>query len=175
MKVPIDYGLSGGVWTRAGIARAALGLVNPFWIAVNILLRALGVPGSVPTPLLLTNIAVTLPPSSFYNFGGSTVGVFKILAYIGNPVGYIGLLVATIGSAFTGNAFSVPMSDAANQAQNVLGQNLRCLAEHGGDLPDHRDNRATFVANFDAIWNAFVGACNVIIGGDPNGSDARRR
>ena len=173
MKVPIDYGLSGWVWDASGNRSAALGLVNPFWIAVNMLLRALGVPGSVPTPLLLTNIAVTLPPSSFYNFGGSTVGVFKILAYIGNPVGYIGLLVATIGSAFTGNAFSVPMSDAANQAQNVLGQNLAAWQSMAA-IYRTTANRATFVANFDAIWNAFVGACNVIIGGDPNGSDAKK-
>ena len=84
------------------------------------LLRALGISGTVPTPLTLTNIPVTLPPSSFYNFQGSTVGVFKMLAYMGNPVGYVGLLVAAIGGAFTGNAFSVPMSNAANQAEVIL-------------------------------------------------------
>jgi hypothetical protein len=65
------------------------------------------------------------------------------------------------------------MSDAANQAQNVLGQNLAAWQSMAA-IYRTTANRATFVANFDAIWNAFVGACNVIIGGDPNGSDAKK-
>ena len=173
MTVPIAYGLSGWVWDANGNRSVAIGLTNPFWVAVNMVLRALGVSGAVPTPLTLTSIPVTLPASSFYNFQGSTVGVMKVLAYIGNPVGYIGILVAAIGSAFTGNAFSVPMSNAANQAEVILQQNV----QNWQNLPSvyrTTPNRTTFTDNFDTIWNAYVTACNAIFQTDPNGSDAKK-
>ena len=49
MKVPIDYGLWGWTWDAAGNRSAVKGLVNPFWIAVNMLLRALGLYGDPST------------------------------------------------------------------------------------------------------------------------------
>ncbi len=74
-----------------------------------------------------------------------------------------------IGSAFTGNAFSVPMSNAANQAQVILQQNL----SNWQNLPavdQTSANQATFVANFNTIWNAYVTACNTIAGPNPTGN-----
>jgi hypothetical protein len=49
MTVPIDYGLWGWTWDQNGNRTAVKGLVNPFWIAVNMLLRALGLYGSPAT------------------------------------------------------------------------------------------------------------------------------
>src|SRR5579885_1973462 len=49
MKVPIDYGMWGWTWDQNGNRTAVKGLVNPFWIAVNMLLRALGLYGSPAT------------------------------------------------------------------------------------------------------------------------------
>ena len=46
MTVPIDYGLWGWVWDQYGNRSAVKGLVNPFWIAVNMLLRAMGLYGN---------------------------------------------------------------------------------------------------------------------------------
>ena len=51
MQVPISEGLSGWVWDSDGNRTAVSGLTNPFWIAVNTLLRALGISGTVPTRL----------------------------------------------------------------------------------------------------------------------------
>jgi hypothetical protein len=169
MTVPIDYGLSGWVWDQDGNRSVVSGLINPFWIAVNMLLRALGLSGAIPTPLSLSNIAVTLPPSSFFDFEGSTIGVFEALAAIGNPVGLIGSLIALIGSAFAGNEFSVPMSNAANQAEVVLQQNLSNW-QNLAAVYQTTANKATFVANFNVIWNAYVAACNAIAGPDPTGN-----
>jgi hypothetical protein len=42
MQVPISRGLSGWVWDQNGTRSLVSGLTNPFWIAVNCLLRALG-------------------------------------------------------------------------------------------------------------------------------------
>ncbi len=49
MSVPIDYGMWGWTWDQNGNRTAVKGLVNPFWIAVNMLLRALGLYGSPST------------------------------------------------------------------------------------------------------------------------------
>ena len=173
MAVPIDYGLSGWVWDQNGNRSVIRGLVNPFWIAVNMLLRAMGLSGPIPTPLNLATISVSLPPSSFYNSQGTVAGIVKIGVEFGNPVALVAGLVELIGSAFTGNAFSVPMSQAANQAEVILQQNV----VNWQSLPavdQTTTNRAAFVANFDTIWNAYVTACNAIIGNDPGGSDAKK-
>src|SRR5579885_767866 len=49
MKVPIDYGMWGWTWDAVGNRSAVRGLVNPFWIAVNMLLRAMGLYGDPST------------------------------------------------------------------------------------------------------------------------------
>jgi len=108
MKVPIDYGLSGWVWDASGNRSAALGLVNPFWIALTCCCARWGFLAPCRRHSFLTNIAVTLPPSSFYNFRWFHCGRVQDPGIHREPGGYIGLLVATIGSALvTGNAFSV--------------------------------------------------------------------
>ncbi|HZT28813.1 MAG TPA: hypothetical protein VFA33_02945 [Bryobacteraceae bacterium] len=47
MQVPISQGLTGWTWDQNGNRTAVTGLTNPFWIAVNSLLRALGVAGAL--------------------------------------------------------------------------------------------------------------------------------
>ncbi|HEY4359394.1 MAG TPA: hypothetical protein VGN17_00395 [Bryobacteraceae bacterium] len=42
MVVPISQGLAGWVWDASGTRSSVSGLTNPFWIAVNVYLRALG-------------------------------------------------------------------------------------------------------------------------------------
>jgi len=49
MTVPIDYGLWGWTWDQSGNRTAVKGLINPFWIAVNMLLRAMGLYGDPST------------------------------------------------------------------------------------------------------------------------------
>jgi len=46
MQVPISQGLTGWTWDQNGNRTAVTGLTNPFWIAVNSLLRALGLAGA---------------------------------------------------------------------------------------------------------------------------------
>ena len=49
MTVPIDYGMWGWTWDQSGNRTAVKGLINPFWIAVNMLLRAMGLYGDPST------------------------------------------------------------------------------------------------------------------------------
>ena len=49
MKVPIDYGMWGWTWDQNGNRTSVRGLINPFWIAVNMLLRATGLYGDPST------------------------------------------------------------------------------------------------------------------------------
>jgi hypothetical protein len=51
MTVALDYGLSGYVWDQNGNRSVVAGLINPFWIAVNMLLRATGLTASLEAPL----------------------------------------------------------------------------------------------------------------------------
>ena len=46
MQVPISQGLTGWTWDQNGNRTAVTGLTNPFWIAVNSLLRVLGLAGA---------------------------------------------------------------------------------------------------------------------------------
>ena len=169
MVIPLDYGLSGFVWDQSGNRSVVSGLINPFWIAVNMLLRAMGLTAGLEAPLNTQTIVVTLPPSSFFSFSGSTIGDFEYVAALGNPVGMWACLIAWIGSAFTGNAYSVPMSNAANQAEVLLATNLynwQSLAPRYQTAA----NRTIFAANFATVWNAYVQACVVIAGPNPTGN-----
>jgi hypothetical protein len=49
MTVPIDYGMWGWTWDQSGNRTAVQGLINPFWIAVNMLLRATALYGDPST------------------------------------------------------------------------------------------------------------------------------
>jgi hypothetical protein len=49
MTVPIDFGLWGWTWDQNGNRTAVRGLINPFWIAVNMILRAMGLYGDPST------------------------------------------------------------------------------------------------------------------------------
>ena len=49
MTVPIDYGMWGWTWDQSGNRTAVMGLINPFWIAVNMLLRAMALYGDPST------------------------------------------------------------------------------------------------------------------------------
>ena len=49
MTVPIDYGMWGWTWDQSGTRTGVKGLINPFWIAVNMLLRAMGLYGDPST------------------------------------------------------------------------------------------------------------------------------
>jgi hypothetical protein len=175
MTVPIDYGLTGYVWDANGNRSTVMGLINPFWIAVNMLLRATNLAHCIPPPIDTQSIIVTLPPSSFFTFAGSTVGTWVsvgllIVGYVfADPALLIAGLVMLIGSAFTGNAFSVPMSNAANQAEVLLQQNLQAW-QYLAPIYQTASNQALFVANFNTVWNAYVQACVVIAGNNPTGN-----
>ena len=179
MVVPIDYGLAGWTWDQFGNRTAVRGLINPFWIAVNMLLRATGLSGNITVPLNTTTITVTLPPSSYWGTSALTIGLFVGVgvAALVIPIVGIALLIAgfivLIGGAFAGNQFSVPMSNAANQAETILQQNVQNWQNL--DAVDQTSaNKAIFLANWTTIWNAYVGACTAIFQGNPNSSDAKK-
>ncbi len=58
MQVPISQGLTGWTWDQNGNRTAVTGLTNPFWIAVNSLLRALGLAGA-PSATQLNQIVLS--------------------------------------------------------------------------------------------------------------------
>jgi hypothetical protein len=58
MQVPISQGLTGWTWDQNGNRTAVTGLTNPFWIAVNTLLRALGLAGT-PSATQLNRIVLS--------------------------------------------------------------------------------------------------------------------
>jgi uncharacterized membrane protein len=152
-----------------------MGLINPFWICVNMLLRATGLSHGVAPPITTQSIVVTLPPSSFFSFVGSTVGTWVSLGLLisgwalMDGMMLVAGLVSLIGSAFVGNEFSVPMSNAANQAETLLQQNLSAW-QSLAPIYQTTANQVTFVANFNVVWNAYVQACVVIAGNNPTGN-----
>ena len=175
MTIPIDYGLTGYAWDHNGNRTSVMGLVNPFWVVINMLMRACNLAHCIPPPINPQSIVVTLPPSSFFSFAGSTVGTFVgigllVAGYaLFDPEALIAGLVMLIGSAFVGNEFSVPMSNAANQAATLLQQNLSAW-QALAPVYQTTTNQALFIANFNTVWNAYVQACVVIAGPNPTGN-----
>jgi len=175
MTVPIDYGLTGYIWDAKGDRSSVMGLINPFWICVNMLLRATGLSHGIAPPITTQSIVVTLPPSSFFSFVGSTVGTWVSLGLLisgwalMDGMMLVAGLVALIGSAFVGNEFSVPMSNAANQAETLLQQSLSAW-QALAPIYQTTANQVTFIANFNTVWNAYVQACVVIAGNNPTGN-----
>jgi len=66
MQVPVSQGLAGYTWDQNGTRTLVNGLTNPFWMAVNCFLRALGLFGA-PSATQLQNIVL----SSLYVGDGS--------------------------------------------------------------------------------------------------------
>lgn len=60
MSVPIAEGLTGWTWDNAGTRSSAPGLTNPFWIAVNTLIRALGLQNASSADQLATFVLSSL-------------------------------------------------------------------------------------------------------------------
>ena len=58
MQVPISQGLAGWTWDQNGNRTAIAGLTNPFWVAVNSLLRALRLAGA-PSGTQLNQIVLS--------------------------------------------------------------------------------------------------------------------
>jgi hypothetical protein len=58
MQVPISQGLTGWTWDQNGNRTTVTGLTNPFWIAVNSLLHALGLAGA-PSGTQLNQIVLS--------------------------------------------------------------------------------------------------------------------
>ena len=71
MQVPISRGLTGWTWDQNGNRTAVTGITNPFWIAVNSLLRALGLAG-VTSPLQLGRFVLS---SLFVGDGSGTAEI----------------------------------------------------------------------------------------------------
>jgi hypothetical protein len=71
MQVPISQGLTGWTWDQNGNRTAVTGITNPFWIAVNSLLRALGFSG-VTSPLQLGRFVLS---SLFVGDGSGTAEI----------------------------------------------------------------------------------------------------
>ena len=94
MKVPIDFGMWGWTWDQAGNRTAVKGLVNPFWIAVNMLLRAMGLygdpstgsdPGGGPGPSSADQLATFVLPSLVVGdgSGAAEIAADQVAAILG--------------------------------------------------------------------------------------------
>ena len=173
MTVPIDYGLSGWVWDAerqpdrcAGAHQSRSGSPSTCCCA----LWDCAVPFLAARPPVHHGDSALQHLLRFHRHGGRSR---QHGCGFGNPIALVAGLVELIGSAFTGNAFSVPMSNAANQAEVIMQQNVA----NWQNLPAEDQttaNRTVFEANSTTVWNAYVTACNVIFDGDPNGSDAKK-
>jgi len=94
MTVPIDYGMWGWTWDQSGNRTAVMGLINPFWIAVNMLLRALGLYGDPSTgsnpaggtgPASSDQLAVFVLPSLIVGdgSGAAEIAAAQVAAILG--------------------------------------------------------------------------------------------
>jgi hypothetical protein len=88
MTVPIDYGLWGWVWDHTGARSAVQGLVNPFWIAVNMLLRAMGLygnPSAGTGPSSATQLAAFVLGSlvTGTNQGAAEIAALEVVPVLG--------------------------------------------------------------------------------------------
>ena len=107
MTVPIDMGLWGWIWDQYGNRSAVPGLVNPFWIGVNMQLRALGLYGNPSTgtgPSSATQLA-TFVLSSLANGGG---GAADIAALQVNPILGVGGTIVNYALTPAGIALTAP-------------------------------------------------------------------
>jgi hypothetical protein len=97
MKVPIDFGMWGWTWDQAGNRTAVKGLINPFWIAVNMLLRAMGLygdpstgsdPGGGSGPSSADQLATFVLPSLVVGDGSGTaeIAADQVAAILGDGV-----------------------------------------------------------------------------------------
>jgi hypothetical protein len=97
MKVPIDFGMWGWTWDQAGNRTAVRGLINPFWIAVNMLLRAMGLygdpstgsdPGGGSGPSSADQLATFVLPSLVVGDGSGTaeIAADQVAAILGTGV-----------------------------------------------------------------------------------------
>ena len=97
MKVPIDFGMWGWTWDQAGNRTAVKGLINPFWIAVNMLLRAMGLygdpstgsdPGGGPGPSSAEQLATFVLPSLVVGDGSGTaeIAADQVAAILGTGI-----------------------------------------------------------------------------------------
>jgi hypothetical protein len=97
MTVPIDYGMWGWTWDQNGNRTAVRGLINPFWIAVNMLLRAMGLYGDPSTgsnpaggsgPTSSAQLATFVLPSLVVGDGSGTaeIAADQVNAILGSGI-----------------------------------------------------------------------------------------
>jgi hypothetical protein len=97
MTVPIDYGMWGWTWDQSGNRTAVRGLINPFWIAVNMLLRAMGLYGDPSTgsnpaggsgPTSFAQLATFVLPSLIVGdgSGAAEIAADQVAAILGTGV-----------------------------------------------------------------------------------------
>src|ERR1017187_8009212 len=97
ITVPIDYGMWGWAWDQNGNRTATRGLINPFWIAVNMLLRAMGLYGDPSTgsnpaggsgPTTFAQLATFVLPSLIVGdgSGAAEIAADQVAAILGTGV-----------------------------------------------------------------------------------------
>jgi hypothetical protein len=132
MTVPVDYGLWGWVWDASGNRTAVMGLVNPFWIAVNMLLRAMGLYGNPSTgtgPSSATQLAAFVAASLVKGDGS---GAAEIAADQVTPLfgasSTSGYEITTLGETLNGSQINLnPDGSYSFQYQDGSG-NLNVLS-----------------------------------------------
>jgi hypothetical protein len=89
MVVPIDYGMWGWVWDHSGTRSAVKGLVDPFWICVNMMLRSMGLYGNPSAgigPSSATQLnAFVLSSLAAGGTGASDIAGTQVVPIFGTP------------------------------------------------------------------------------------------
>ncbi len=112
MTVPIDYGMWGWTWDQNGNRTAVKGLINPFWIAVNMLLRAMGLYGDPSTgsnpaggtgPTSSAQLATFVLPSLIVGdgSGAAEIAAAQVTPILGVTSPIVNYALTTAGEALT--------------------------------------------------------------------------
>ena len=112
MTVPIDYGMWGWTWDQNGNRTGVKGLINPFWIAVNMLLRAMGLYGDPSTgsnpaggtgPTSSAQLATFVLPSLIVGdgSGAAEIAAAQVTPILGVTSPIVNYALTTAGEALT--------------------------------------------------------------------------
>jgi hypothetical protein len=112
MTVPIDYGMWGWTWDQNGNRTGVKGLINPFWIAVNMLLRAMGLFGDPSTgsnpaggsgPTSFAQLATFVLPSLIVGdgSGAAEIAAAQVTPILGVTSPIVNYALTTAGEALT--------------------------------------------------------------------------
>ena len=170
MTVPIDYGLWGWVWDQYGNRSAVPGLINPFWIAVNMLLRALGLYGSPATgvgPSSATQLAAFALASLIVGDGSGAAEIAgaHVTPIFSMPVG---TSVASVTVTYAGSHYTAGSAAAYASGGNGCTLTVNLVPD---EPPDGYYTVGSITINNPGF--GFGAVVDIVITGSSTGDDAQ--